>query len=148
MCLTRRHAYQKNENNGVHIKARTSRLEINFQEHSAGGLEIHLDRNQYYITKCKDGGKHNRGTYGGSRGKNGIWKITKTSGREPRLVGYLDGDLKFDVQLSDRVCSNNGWRNYWSRNVAKIMFNSMDRASVRFRMGESVRFTIVIQHET
>ena len=106
-----------------------------FQGKQVGGLEIHLGENQYYILKCKNGGRPERGNYGGLNGKNGIWKITKTSDSAPKLAGYFNDLQKFDVQMSDSVCTDKSWRSYWSRNVEKIKFVSKDKASVQYRKG-------------
>ena len=115
----------------------------NSQGSEVGALEIHLDSNQYYIQKCKDGGRHERGSYRGQSGKNGIWKITKTSGSSPRIAGFLEDELKFDVQLSGSVCTNYYWRTFWSRDVAKIKFSSSDEASVQYRKFMGNQFKIL-----
>ena len=112
------------------------------QGKEVGALELHLGGKEYYILKCKDGGKPERGNYQGSDGKNGIWKITKTNGVEPVIEAYFDNELKFKVQMSDTECSDRNWRNYWSnKEVATIKFVS--KASTQYRKGNQKHICIL-----
>ena len=58
--------------------------------------------------------------------------MTRKSGE---IAAYADGELKFKRTMSSSYCTNSNWRSYWTRDVAKVVFDDNDKASVKFRNG-------------
>ena len=96
-------------------------------------MEIFRSSNEYYVQLCKDGGRKERNRYSGANGKNKRWTVTRKSGE---IAAYVDGELKFKRTMSSSYCTNSDWRSYWTRNVAKVVFDDNDKASVQFRNGK------------
>lgn len=102
----------------------------------AGALEVFRETQQFYVRQCKTEGRVQRGSYTGENGKEKIWTFFKISGNNPEITALVEGQEKFKVVLSDSYCTDNNWRNLWSRNVAKIEFVARDKASVQYRIGK------------
>ena len=66
-----------------------------------------------------------------------VWTITLTRSSGARsLVIHCNNKEVVNVVLSDSECSYSNWRDYWSRDVEKIMFYSSDTASDYYRPGK------------
>ena len=108
---------------------------INIQDSEIGRLEMLLNDKQYYIARCSDGGRFGRGSFMNSKvsGKNGIWKISKTSGDYPMLIASFNDNKMIDKRMSDSTCKYGDWATFWKMDVEKISFDN--KASTQYRMG-------------
>ena len=65
-----------------------------------------------------------------------VWTITLSRvSDEIRVVIHCNDKKVLNVVLSDITCSNDYWREWWSRDVEKIKFISSDTASDYYRPG-------------
>ena len=91
---------------------------------------------QYYLSRCTKKRVGFPTTLPPETDK--VWTTTlkKTSG-EIRLVVHCNIKEVLNLVLSDTTCNVDGWRTYWSSDVAKIQFNSYhDTASDFYRPGK------------
>ena len=109
----------------------------NAQDEPAGGvILIFSSPPQYKLGWCST--SYNFPTTLPS-GTDKVWTITLTrsSGVTPSVVIHCNNKEVLNVVLSDSECySISNWRDYWSRNVEKIKFDSYDTASDYYRPGK------------
>ena len=66
-----------------------------------------------------------------------IWTISLTrSSENTRVLVFCNDKEVVNMILSDTTCSDSDWNTYWSKEVAKILFNSADKASDYYRPGK------------
>ena len=58
-----------------------------------------------------------------------VWRITLTRTSGIRLVVHCNEVEVLNTLISDSTCGKSDWSTYWSREVAKIKFDSPDTAS-------------------
>ena len=78
-----------------------------------------------------------------------VWTITLTrSSGTPTIVIHCNNKEVLKVVLSNSACSYSDWRQYWSKEMEKILFSSQDTASDYYRPGKvmvALRYTAHIR---
>ena len=64
-----------------------------------------------------------------------VWKITVTRNSVIRVVIHCNDQEVVNIPLSDSTCSKSIWSTTWSKTIAKIEFQSSDKASDYYRAG-------------
>ena len=58
-----------------------------------------------------------------------VWRITLTRTSGIRLVIHCNEEEVINTLMSNSTCADSDWSTYWSKEVAKIKFRSIDTAS-------------------
>jgi len=62
-----------------------------------------------------------------------IWRIAYTQSQTSQQIEIFCNDVKvLELLLSDDVCDDSDWRDYWERDVKKITFYYSDTASDKY----------------
>ena len=113
-------------------------LDVTFyttQTVTAGGVEIYLSSiPQYYLTWCSSSRTNFSSNLPSKVDR--IWRITLDKTAGIRLMIHCNGVEVVNVLISDDTCDRRDWRIYWSRNVEKIYFATLDTASDYYRAGK------------
>ena len=64
---------------------------------------------------------------------NKVWRITITKDAGTRLVIHCNDIEMLDITASDSVCENGDWRTYLDRDMVKIVFTIIDKATDKYR---------------
>ena len=102
----------------------------------AGGVRISFSFTpQYLLDKCSHLNQYTNFPSTLPAAVDKVWRIrlslTKTS--VTRLQIHCNDVEVLNVLLSDDTCNDSYWRDYWSRDVEKIVFSIHDTASDYYR---------------
>ena len=112
----------------------------------AGGLSLYFSSTpQYWIGYCSSGYTNFSTNLPPDNDK--VWRITLSRTSGIRLVVHCNEVEVLNILMSDSTCGSSVWSDYWSREVAKIMFPSFDTASDYYQpqpLGNCVQLTCKI----
>ena len=119
---------------------------FNAQGFSAGGLVLSFTSPpQYWLGYCSS--SYNNFPTALPSETDKVWTITLTrSSGAPSVVMHCNNKEVLNVVLSDSTCSNSNWRDYWSKDVEKIIFDSSDTVSDYYRPGKVMTSRVFENH--
>ena len=65
-----------------------------------------------------------------------VWRITLIKTAGIRVVIHCNDVEVLNILFSDTTCSDSRWREYWTRDVASVVFVPGDTASDYYRAGK------------
>ena len=107
------------------------------QGHNAGAIEIYFRPSPlYHLEHCHESWTSFLTDLPTDNDK--VWKITLSRTSGIRLVIQCNDKEVVNILISDSVCSDDQWKNYWSKETKKIKFlSSIDTASDFYRQSFS-----------
>ena len=107
---------------------------------SAGGVWLFFTSPpQYYLDSCSTSLTNFPTDLPTETDKILTLTLTRTSGTV-RVSIHCNNKEVLNVELSDTICSDSRWSTYWSRDVEKIRFPSLETTSDYYRPGKQVKF--------
>ena len=65
-----------------------------------------------------------------------VWTITLSKTSDIRLIIHCNNKEVLNVVLSDTICGESDWIDWWSKDMEKIYFDFLDTASDYYRQGK------------
>ena len=99
----------------------------------AGCVEIHFDSTpKYWLYWCTGSPANFPSTLPTAVDK--VWRISLTRTSDIRLQIHCNDLEVLSFLLSDETCDRSDWRDYWSRDIERLLFFYEDTASDYYRL--------------